>query len=334
MSAAPVPPDFTLPIVRGALGCLRAVPGGPEPVQLDTLAAVAELVAGAQVDVRELSSISAEELAAAIVDPDLRRAAVALLVTMELIVHPVPDALDESVRAYADALGTDTPMLHAAHEFAENHIAVMYEDIQRQSWYTKETERRISEGHLFEIIRSKIAAMGGPGDPHIAARWRALESCPAGSWGRAVSDFYQEHGFTYPGEKDSIREVGAEHDWVHVLADYPPDPEGEIDVFAFIAASMRNPEGFAMLASTLGLFQNGSLRHISGAYVSIARADTLSDPGAALRFADAMRRGFATTTDVLGGVDHFAYKDTPLDEARHQFNVPVKEVPGPPSSAH
>jgi len=41
-----------------------------------------------------------------------------------------------------------------------------------------------------------------------------------------------------------------------------------------------------------------------------------------------------TTTDVLGGIDHFAYKDTPLEEARTQFSVPVKEVPGPPSSAH
>ena len=240
MSAAPVPPEWTLPIVRGALGCLRAVPGGPEPVQLDTLAAVAELVAGAKVDVRELSSLSAEELAAAIPDLDHRRAAVALLVTMELIVHPVPNELDESVRAYADALGTDTPMLHAAHQFAEDHIAHMYEDIERQSWYTKETARRIAKGPMFEIIRSKIARHGRSRRSAIAARWRALESCPAGSWGRAVSDFYQEHSFTYPGEKGSIREVGAEHDWVHVLADYPPDPEGEIDVFAFIATSMRN----------------------------------------------------------------------------------------------
>jgi hypothetical protein len=333
VSAAPVPPEYTLPIVRGALGCLRAVPGEPEPVQLDTLAAVAELVAGAKVDVRELPSLSAEELAGAVTDVDLRRAAVALLVTMELIIHPVPSELDASVRAYADALGTDTPMLHAAHQFAENHIALMYEDIERQSWYTKETARRIAKGHLFEIIRSKIAAMGGPGDPEIAARWRALQSCPAGSWGHAVNEFYQQHGFTYPGETGSIREVGAEHDWVHVLADYPPDPEGEIDVFAFIAASMRNAEGFAMLASTLGLFQNGSLRHIAGEYVSIARADTLSDPDAAWRFADAMRRGFATTTDVLAGIDHFAYKDCPLDDAREQLNVPIKEVFGPSSSA-
>ena len=328
-----LPPEYTLPLIRGALGCLRAVPGEPEPVQLDTLAAVAELVAGQAVDVNTIESLSAEQLAATVTDPNLRRAAVALLVTMELIIHPVPHELDASVKRYADALGLNPPMLRAAHDLAGDHVALMYEDIQRQSWYTKETARRIAHGHLFEILRSKIASMGGPGDPAIAARWRALETCAAGTWGRAVFEFYQQHGFTFPGEKASIREVGAEHDWVHVLADYPPDPEGEIDVFAFIAASMRNTEGFAMLASTLGLFQNGSLRHIAGEYVSIARADTLSDPDAARRFADSMRRGFATTVDVLGGIDHFAYKDLGLDEARERFRVPVKEVLGPPASA-
>jgi hypothetical protein len=327
-----IPPEHTLPIIQGALGCLRAVPGDPEQVQLDTLAAIAELVAGAAVDINTLPGMSATELADAVTDLTLRRVAVSLLVTMELIIHPVPSELDSSVRAYARALGIDTPMLRAAHQFAENHIALMYHDIERQSWYTKETARRIARGHLFEILRSKLASLGGPGDPVIAARWRALESCPDGSWGRAVADFYHQHGFTYPGEKGSIREVGAEHDWVHVLADYPPDPEGEIDVFAFIAASMRNPEGFAMLASTLGLFQNGSLRHIAGEYVSIARADTLSDPDAAWRFADAMRRGFATTVDVLAGIDHFAYRNTPLEDARDRFSVAVKEVSGPSSA--
>jgi hypothetical protein len=328
-----LPPDTTLPIIRGAIGCLRTVPGEPEPVQFDTLAAIADLVAGTPVDLRTLTGLTPDELAAMVTDSELRRAAVSLLVTMELIVHPVPPELDDAVTRYADALGVQSAMVRAAHELAEHHLAIMYEDIERQSWYTKETARRIAKGHWFRVLRSKLASLGGPGDRAIAAKWRALERCAEGSWGRAVSNFYQEHGFTYPGETGSIREVGAEHDWVHVLADYPPDPEGEIDVFAFIAASMRNPEGFAMLASTLGLFQNGSIRHIAGEYVSIARVDTLSDPDASRRFADAIRRGLATTTDVLAGIDHFDYRDMPLAEARARFHVPDKEVSGPASSA-
>ena len=45
-------------------------------------------------------------------------------------------------------------------------------------------------------------------------------------------------GFPFPGEPGGIYEVGALHDWVHVLTDYNTSPEGEIDVFAFIAATM------------------------------------------------------------------------------------------------
>jgi len=249
-----IPPEATLPIIRGALGCLRAVPGCPEPVQLDTLAAIAHLVAGSEIEVTTLPGLSAGELAAAVTDVTLRRAAVALLVTLELIIHPVSRELDASVRRYADALGVDTPMLRAAHQFAENHIALMYQDIQRQSWYTKETERRVAEGHLFQILRSKVASLGGPGDPAIAGRWRALGSCPAQSWGRAVYDFYEQHGFTFPGEKGSIREVGAEHDWVHVLADYPPDPEGEIDVFAhLIRGRLAHDPGYTAVQTIPGI---------------------------------------------------------------------------------
>ena len=56
-----------------------------------------------------------------------------------------------------------------------------------------------------------------------------------GSWGKAVADFYDRHGFPFPGERFGIYELGARHDWVHVLAGYETTPEGELDVFAFIA---------------------------------------------------------------------------------------------------
>ena len=46
-------------------------------------------------------------------------------------------------------------------------------------------------------------------------------------------------GFPFPGERFGIYELGARHDWVHVLAATRP-PEGELDVFAFIAASMTD----------------------------------------------------------------------------------------------
>ena len=45
--------------------------------------------------------------------------------------------------------------------------------------------------------------------------------------------------------------LGARHDWIHVLAGYETTPEGELDVFAFIAASMTDERGLVLLAITL-----------------------------------------------------------------------------------
>jgi hypothetical protein len=208
---------------------------------------------------------------------------------------------------------------------AERHLVLMYADVQRESWYNHEEARRVLGGHAFELLRSKVATLGGPEDPALAAKWEALGDCGAGTWGRAVFDFYGRHGFPMPGEPNSIRVVGAEHDWVHVLAGYDATPEGEIDVFAFIAASMGDDEGLAMFASTLGLFQNGSIHHIAGVKIDIATADTLDRPGAPARLADAVRRGAATSDDVLD-LDHFAWKDVELDEARRRLGVPTASV--------
>ena len=109
-----------------------------------------------------------------------------------------------------------------------------------------------------------------------------------GSWGTAVADFYDRHGFPFPGERYGIYELGARHDWVHVLAGYETTPEGELDVFAFIAASMTDERGLVLLAITLGLFQNGSIQHVAGKRIGNARADTLTDDGAVERFTEAL----------------------------------------------
>jgi hypothetical protein len=112
-----------------------------------------------------------------------------------------------------------------------------------------------------------------------------------------------------------------------VLAEYEATPEGEIDVFAFIAAAMPDPRGFTQFMMTLGLFQNGAIRHVAGKKVAIARTDTLSDPGAVQRWADALHRGAACTVDVMAEVDHFALASRDLAELRDEYSIPPKAPP-------
>jgi hypothetical protein len=101
----------------------------------------------------------------------------------------------------------------------------------------------------------------------------------------------------------------------------PRPPEGELGGFAFIAASMADEPGHVLLAITLGLFQNGSIRHVAGKLIKNARSDALTDDGAVARWVEAFRRGNLCTTDVMGSVKLFEHKDEPLDEVRAHFGV-------------
>jgi hypothetical protein len=323
-----VPDERLAPAIGGIVGALAAVPDGPTPLQWTMLEAVVRHVFGSDLDPRNVPVLDPAQLADALLTGRARLLAVHLMVTLEFVRHPEPLGLAESVARYADALDVDEPMVSAARHFADDQALLLYLDIQRNAEFTEQTWRGARAGRWWRLLRNKLAYQGLVADPEIAARWRSLDACPEGSWGRAVAEFYHRHGFPYPGERDGISEVGARHDFVHVLAEYPPTPEGEIDVFALIAAAMPDPKGFTQFAMTLGLFQNGAIRHVAGKRIRIARTDTLADPGAPARWADAMRRGAACTADVLN-VDHFAMKALPLDEARERLGIVPKGVPGP-----
>ncbi|HSJ74440.1 MAG TPA: hypothetical protein VK904_08995 [Miltoncostaeaceae bacterium] len=322
MSMLVAPPDHGTAIacLRGVLGALT--PGGRPltPVQSEVLAALVHDLWGIQEDVPSLEPMSAGELAALGLDLPLRRRLVQMAVTLELLLHPLPDAVADRVTAFAGTLGVREPTVRAARHLAHDQLTLMYACIQRNSWYPAETRRGLGSGHLFELVRSKLSYYAVAQDDRIAARWRALGGLPADSWGRGVYDFYKANGFPFPGERHGIYEIGAKHDWVHVLTDYGTTPEGEIDVFAFIGASMPDPQGFVLLVVTLGIFQNGSIRHMFGRPVPMGGTDALAVAGGPQRFAEAVWRGETCGVDVLG-IDHFALAGVPLEEARARFRV-------------
>ena len=312
--------------LRGVIGALCPGGRGLSRVQHDTLYAVVSELWGYDMDPSGLAPLSAQELGAAVPDPADRRRLVQLMVTLELLLHPLPREVGDHVRDYARALGVHEPTVRAARLLAHDQAALMYMCIQRNSWYPAETRRSIRNGQLFELLGSKLAYYAAAKDERIARRWRALGDLPEGTWGQGVFEFYRTNGFPFPGERHGIYEVGAKHDWVHVLTDYGTSPEGEIDVFAFIAAAMPDPQGFVLLVVTLGIFQNGSVRHMFGRRLPVGGVDTMDAPGAPRRFADALRRGTRCGVDVLGGVDHFALADQPLADVRARFDV------GPPAA--
>jgi hypothetical protein len=305
---------------RRVLGMVQAAfapAGGLDELQHDVLSGIATSLYGL-----DLASVPiADDDAVADATHEERLHAVHLMVVLEYVEHPLSTRVAAPIEDYAHGLGISGTLLRDARHLAKGHFAWMYLDLQRHSWYEEETIKESVRGRWEELIRSKLAYTGVVADQVIAEKWRALRDCPEGSWGKAVADFYDRHGFPFPGERLGIYELGARHDWIHVLAGYETTPEGELDVFAFIAASMQDERGLVLLAITLGIFQNGSIHHVAGKRVKIARADTLTDDGAVGRWVEAFRRGNLCTTDVMGTVRLFEHKNDPLDEARARFGV-------------
>jgi hypothetical protein len=306
---------------RTLLGCVRGVFAGADglsPLETELLRAVGTGVLGLGGELPHPTS--ARQLAEAVADPRARAAAVELMVVLELTRHPLPEDVERCVARAAEELDVEAPVLEAARDYAHGHLERMHSDLARQSWYTEQVESSLFHGKLLRVLKSRVSYLRGIDAPLIAVRWQALRNCPEGSWGLAVAEFYDAHHFPFPGESHGIEEIGAHHDWVHVLAGYDATPEGELDVFAFIAAASDDPHCFTQLAITMALFQNGATTTAHGKQIAIARTDTLSDPGAADRFALAIGRGVACTVDAMA-LDHFLYKDEPLEEMRRRFNV-------------
>ena len=165
-------------------------------------------------------------------------------------------------------------------------------------------------------------------DPALAAKWAALEHCPEGSLGRGVWDFYRSRGFTFPGLPGSAPPLLAQHDWVHIVADYGTTLENELEVFGFIGRADDDPRGFSLLAMVVGLFETGTVT--DGAGLFEADAGHLSaDDGMAARLADALRRGALAQPDgdtpkAFLAVDWFDYADLPVEEVRERFAIPPK----------
>jgi hypothetical protein len=326
VSGAAPPPRWAIAdeklraVVGGIVGALSAAPDGLDDLQWEMLESIVGDVLDSDLRPRDVSPVSPAALARAVVLPYPRLVVLHLMITLAFVRHPEVTAVATAISDYASALQIDEPMVHAARLYADEQAALLYLDIERNSEFTEQTLHRMVHGHLWRVIRNKLAYTGVVADRAIERRWKALDDCAPGTWGGELAAFYHANEFRYPGERHGISEIGARHDWIHVLAGYPPTPEGEIDVFAFIAASMPDPRGFTQFVMTLGLFQNGTIHHVAGKRIRNARTDTLADSGAVRRWADALRRGACCNVDVMN-IDHFEYKDLPLEEAREQLGV-------------
>lgn len=279
------------------------------------LLATAQSVFGTDVDVDSLETITPEELAGRLTDPAMRRQIVRGMVVLSLVDGEASPAETATVDAFARALGVDSRDLVALRDLADKHFLRARFDIARRFFAREKGLEYAKEKGLGWVVRSLTVMAGLREDAGIAARYRALEACPAGSLGRAYFDFVRGNGYSFPGERGSPAEMIALHDLTHVLSGYGTDPDGELQVLAFHAGCRREEKDpFSFLMFGIAEF------HLGLAMSPVATGSTGKlDPVKMFR---ALERGSACTIDPTDGWDPWPVMNEPLPALREQYRIP------------
>lgn len=318
-----------LTIARGVASAV-APDGGLTEVQASLLGAVLTALSDVDVDVSTFDHLAPETLADALAERPLtfRHRVVHLMVLGELVLRPIPPAVARRVSAYAAALEVDDRFVRIAQRYAQGAFGLAWLDLHR-SGFAEHWERARTD-QLRTTVRLEHQLALGVEDAALADRWMAFAELAPGTLGRGVWDLYRSRGFALPGSIGGASAYLAQHDFVHVLADYGTNLDGEMEVFALIGRADPDPKGFAWLATLVGLFETGYVAD-AGFFSADVRERHLETTGMHVRVADALRRG-RDVCERLGvdllDVDYHDLAGRPIDEARAELGIGPK---GPPA---
>jgi ubiquinone biosynthesis protein Coq4 len=318
-------PEEVVLVARGIATAVAPEEGLAE-VQAALLQAVASALTGVEVDYHNLEPLGPEDLADVLSGKPLgyRQRIVHHMVLGELVLRPLPLPVAVRVARYAQALGVDDQFVRVARRYAQGAFGLAWMDLRR-SGFTEHVRNADTEA-----LRTKLVVndpfTDRDHDPALEARWQAFQELPPGSLGRCVWEMYDGRGFALPGSPEGPTAYLAQHDFVHVLADYGTNLKGELEVFAFLGRADPDPKGFAWLATLIGLFETGYIED-TGFFERDVRERNIQAPGMHYRIADAIRRGKVVCesfgTDLFE-VDYHDVADRPVPEVRAMLDLPAK----------
>src|SRR5262245_20022883 len=318
--------DEVVLVARGIASAV-APEEGLTDVQAALLGAIAEALTGFSVDYHDLDPLAADQLAEVLAEkPEwYRQRIVHHMVLGELVLKPLPREVAWRVREYAGALGIEDQFVRIAHRYAQGATGLAWIDLQRSGFTSHLAQADDADEH-YQIAGTPFEK--APPDPAVLELWQSFEALPGDSLGRQVWDMYDARGFGLPGSPEGASPFLAQHDFVHVLADYGTNLKGELEVFALIGRANPDPQGFAWLATLVGLFETGYVED-TGFFERDVREHNIQAPGMHVRIADAIRRGKLVSERCQQ--DLFTVNFTPLatrhvDEVRDMLTIPAKSA--------
>ncbi len=317
------PPDASEAqhLARGVVSAVRSETG-LTPLQGLLIEAMFQAMTGHSVDL-DAPPIDPESFAAGLPGRNeaFRTRILQVMILGGLVLRPLTPRVAAQLEAFAEAMSVGDGMLEVTRRYAEGSLGLAAVDFERNGYTADWSADRAQALHTSSTLDD--AWQLSVNDPALAAQWTALEDLPEGSLGRSITRFYRDRGFAYPGTPGSAPPLLAQHDWVHLVADYGTKVESELEVFAFIARANDDPRAFSLLAMVVSLFETGYLRAGAGLFESFP--GQLSREGVAVRVADAMRRGALVDGSVdFMAIDWFELAPLSLAEVRAHFGVTPK----------
>ena len=322
--------ELKMPTSEQAYWGLRAMKtvaladGALHDAEVRMLASV-QTILGTNHLVESFSPVTAEELAAALTDRQIRHQLVQGLIVVSLIDGTADGRETEAVERFAQALEVDAPEVRDLRYLLNGEMLRLRLDLARRFWL-REKVQEIWQTERFRGLYKFVRGMVGRyEDPALASRYQALEQYPPGSLGRAYWEYCRDNGFPLPGEKGGAAEQILFHDCAHVLSGYGTTPEEEVQVACFSAGFQRRDPWTFVFFVLLQFHVGVRVTPITGARTGFF------DPAKALT---AIRRGAAMTVDLNNGWDYWPVMAEQLDDLRRRYNIlPIEafQASGSPS---
>lgn len=301
--------------ILGALLAVASVHGRDQLSEADqaSIAAVARYMfrQATPVDFDRLPPVTPAALAAALTDPEIAAHALRLLAVMALVDGVLDQEKIAAVAAYAHAFGIEEDYITELTEAAAGHLRWALMDMTR-----KNLESIIGQPWAGgDVMDWLMPYRNGGADPALGARYKALESEPEGSFGRAFWSFYQRNGYSFPGEENALNAVFATpHDSTHVFSGYDTTAPGELLVSTFTAAMHRAwPMAGHVLPVIFSWHLGIKINDLANSTTGSLHPET---------FWRAWSRGAATDIDLFDpGWDFWSWAGEDLEDLRRRHKV-------------
>ncbi|MBT8298213.1 MAG: hypothetical protein KJO52_07750 [Maribacter sp.] len=273
----------------------------------------------------KLNEISENELAKTILDEKQRLELVRAGMFLIAAESHIDSGKTQVLKSFAGALKVQENDLDGLEEMSHDHMEMATLDFMRRKAHPKYSMtdpliQKTLKDHSLESLWKYLMPLTSATckqDIKLANRYKNLKNYPINTVGYHLYEYYEKNNFKFPGEVegDNPEFPMIIHDISHVLGDYQPTPEEEMEVLAF-TAGYRHGRGFDAVFQAIVHFHLGL--KIDAAF------QPYQDRFQPEPFFKALKRGNQMNVDLFHNWDPWSIMDKDINEVRENFNIQPK----------